>query len=304
MFVTSSTVGLYIDGRKIYVAELRAQFGEMQIGKAAQSEVLLTAANPTPDEETVARSVVEIFQRESIRAKDVMVALTEKESMVRYFEMPILPTGERKESVRFEAQKYLPFDIRELYFDYSLQVDRTLNRMRVTCLAAKKEAVNRMVAIVRGAGLRVKFLEAAPMSVSRALYTPDPKPNDAFAILDIDKKGFINILIVKNDLIVMTRDHVYFKSASPDQASDADFKSCVSEVRLSLNYFSKNFKNENLSRIVLGADLKETYPQWDSMLEGELGIPVRAGNPFGYFTATQPYSSGIVGAIGLAMRGS
>ncbi len=303
-FISSNTVGLYIEGKRIYVAELSCQFGESKISHAGQSEVVLTQVNPTPDDEAVSRAILEMLNRESIRHKDVIVALTEKESMIRYFEMPILRLAERRNSVRFEAQKYLPFDIRELYFDYSLQIDKAQNRMKVTFFAAKKEAVNRLSSIVRGAGLRVRAIESASMALTRAFYPVETKAlNEAFAVLDIDKNGFINIFIVKNGLIVMTRDHIYFKPAAIGDVTENDFKACVSEVRLSLNYFSKTFKNENLARIVLGADLKGAYKQWDSMLEVELGIPVRVGNPMGYFPANQSYSGGLTTAIGLAMRG-
>ena len=304
MFGAGSSVGLYLDGKRIYAAELRTQFGESQIVRTVESDVLLTAANPTPDEGTVSHSLSELFQKEGIRHKEVFIALTEKESIVRYFEMPLLPRRERADSVRFEAQKYLPFDIRELYYDCAIQVDGSQKKMRVTFLAAKKEAVHRIVSIVNNAGLKVISLESASMATTRALYPADTKnAGEAFAILDIDKKGFIHILIVKNDMLLMARDHLYFKAAGVEGISAPDFKSCVSEIRLSLNYFSKNFKNENLSKVILCADLKNTFKGWDAQMEAELGIPVRAGNPLGSFTVDQVYSSGMTTAIGLGMRG-
>ncbi len=305
MFGTGSSIGLYIDGKRIYLAELRSQFGESQIVRTIETDIQLTPTNPTPDADLISRSISDIFQKEGIAAKDVFIALTEKESIVRYFEMPLLPQRERKEAVRFEAQKYLPFEIRDLYHDCSIQADAPQKKMRVTFLAAKKDAVHKVISIVQKSGLRVRSLESASMATTRALYPADAKPtDDAFAILDIDKKGFIHILIVKNDMLLMARDHLYFRAADTVGQSVPDFKSCVSEVRLSLNYFSKTFKNETLSKIIVCADLKDTFKDWDSQLEAELGIPVRAGNPIGSFAANQTYSAGMTTAIGLGMRGT
>ncbi len=305
MFGTGSSIGLYIDGKRIYLAELRSQFGESQIVRTVESDIQLTPTNPTPDADLISRSISDIFAKENISTREVFIALTEKESIVRYFEMPLLPQKERREAVRFEAQKYLPFEIRDLYYDSAIQPDTPQKKMRITFLAAKKEAVHKTISIVQKAGLRVRSLESASMATTRALYPADAKPTDeAFAILDIDKKGFIHILIVKNDMLLMARDHLYFRSADAVGLSAPDFKSCVSEVRLSLGYFTKTFKNEALSKIIICADLKDTFKDWDSQLEAELGIPVRAGNPVGSFTANQTYSAGMTTAIGLGMRGT
>ncbi len=299
------SVGLYIDGKRIYVAELRTQFGRTQVIRSAEADVPASTGNSISDSAPLSQAISEAFKKARIHHKEVFVALPEKDSMIRYFEMPLLPKKEQRNSVRFEAQKYVPFDIKDLYYDFGILIEKPQKKVKVMLLAAKKETAHDAISTVQNAGLKVRSLESASSALVRALYLPSPKDaGEVFAIVDIDRRRFINILIVKNHVLLMARYQALSKSSEIQDQPVSDFKLYVAEIRLSLNYFAKNFKNEKVFRIVLSADLENDFKGWNKLLENELGMTVGTTNPLNYDGSNRTYSSGMMTAIGLGLRGT
>ncbi len=294
-----SGVGFYMADKRIYLVELRKEFGGIQVVRYAEAEVELTENNLP--KEFSSQTVRQAFEKAGIKSENVIVALAEKESMTRYFDMPLLPKKEWKNSVRFEAQKYLPFDVRDLYSDFKVIPDKTKKRMSVMFLAAKRHAADLILEFIHQAGLSVSSMESVSVSFVRLLYSQQPwKITDVFGVLDIGEEGNLNIAIIKGNKLLMTRN--CFFTISQGSAPSANFESFTGEVRLSLNYFMKNFKDEKIQYLIFCGDTERNFPQWDESLGNELEISVKKFYPTKIFGKSLPYSSGLAAAIGAALK--
>ena len=168
-------------------------------------------------------------------------------------------------------------------------------------LAAKKITINSITETLGQAGLKIRSLEPAPISRLRLFLSALREPfKDVFMLLNLDEKGNLDMIVVQGSMILITR-HCEITKEEGDAVS---FQSLVAEVRVSLSYFSQNFKNLSVKSLIFCADTDKTYNQWDRQLLSELNIPVQNLNPVKRPGSTQSYSSGLVAAMGAAAKSS
>ncbi|HTL71403.1 MAG TPA: pilus assembly protein PilM [Candidatus Eisenbacteria bacterium] len=286
-------VGLYFDEKRVYLAELRKEFGTTQILRSAIEDIPAGATS-----EELAEAIRRALKKSGIRPGAVNVGLPEQDSMVRYFEIALLPRGERSAAIRFEAQKYVPFEVKNLYCDYLSFPDKNARRMRVLFLAAKRKTTDDALEAVRKAGLKTKAVETYSLAYVRALQA-GPTTKGIAAIVDVAPDGIVQILLTQEKLILMTR-----RSSLPPPPVNAgmkDFDAVLAEVRLSLNYFSKTFKTLKIDQIVLCADLENEYRGLGPAVQQEFGVPVRALNPLSLYSKGVAYSPGLLAAVGMSL---
>jgi len=292
-------IGLYADAGSVHLAEMRSQFGSIQIVRTASEEAPPGPDGSEPAPDALAQALRRAWERGGFASRDAHLSLPEGDSMVRTFEMPLLPRREWRTAVRFEAQKYLPFDVRDLYVDFKVEPDRARKRMRVTFLAVKRHTLETAQTLVTKAGLKLASAEPESLSLMRLLFPQEPKKTGRiFALLDVDSRGGVDIVVSRDSGILMTR---HFR-IDPSAAGETRFPSFMGEVRLSFNYFSKNFKDEKIERMVLCADVEKDHPGWNGLLAAELEMPVEVFNPAKTFGRPQRYSSPAAGAMGAALK--
>lgn len=303
MFGSDSKVGLYIDDQRVFAVEFGSRFGRVEILRSAQAEIKSASPGP-PESQSIVQAVRQCLEIAGISNKTVLLALPAKESLVRYFEIPLFPKKERANAVRFEALKYIPFDIRDVFYDSKAVPDNRLKKLRVSFVAARRDNVNAALGIAAELGLKLQAIEPAPLSLARAiLLQKQVKSDEVCALVDAHQDGVLSILIVKNGLLLMVRDSLFKKSVPEPDTAKSDFESFLTELRLSLNYFSKNFKNEEIQRLVLCTDVEGGFGGWDELLHRELNVPVEISEASKLVANTQYLSHGMAVVIGLALQG-
>jgi hypothetical protein len=95
---SSSSVGVYFEGKNLYFVEVANQFGSLRIVKKGERPVSFPAGDEYSDA-IFATALHKALQEAGIANKPIALAIPENESMVRYFEMPLLPKSEWKASV-------------------------------------------------------------------------------------------------------------------------------------------------------------------------------------------------------------
>ncbi len=283
MSTSGTNIGFCLDGQRVYIAE--------------SGRLISSPAGVTADTALTGPMIKQIVDQSGASSKAVAAALPAKDSIVRCFEMPLLPKKEWATAVRYEAQKYLPFETKDLYFDYDTVLDKKRNRMMVMFLAAKKQAVDDFLALLLSSGLTVESLEPASFSLWRAYNSEKSQahPKEGMcATLNLTDGNILKIMIVKNNLMLITQDIVL---------SAVTFEAFLTEVRLSFNYLSKNFREEGpVSRVILCAGAGEQFRRWDELLHQELGVPIEKGRSIGQRDNEPLMTSGMAIACGLSIK--
>ena len=134
LFKIKNQAGLYINTETICAVnvEMTPQ-GPKVVGRAEASGTNIFGAvtDPAQTADPMVHKIKKVLDNAGVRERRVSLTVPSESSMTRRFEMPILPKKEEKTAIRFEAQKFVPFDIKDLYFDYEVYPDTTRKKNSV-----------------------------------------------------------------------------------------------------------------------------------------------------------------------------
>lgn len=144
---TKSVVGLDIGSSAVKAVELR------QVSSGYK--VVAIGSEPVPadcivdgaiiDGGAVADVIRQLFERNGIKTKEVVASLSGNAVIVKKIALPLMSDEELRESIYWEAEQYIPFDIQDVNLDYQVlqagSEDQERGTMDVLLVAAKKEKI-------------------------------------------------------------------------------------------------------------------------------------------------------------------
>ncbi len=323
----SASVGLYLGSQSADAVLLSGSFqhpqlvhfGRIQLPKERswrsqlrleETQVVSPQAAPaapaSTDEMTqVAQTLKEFLARLKLPNAPLFAGISSEAVVIRYFQMPFIPLGERKAAVAFEAKKYLPFKLEELTTDFQIVTQKTeQSLMRVIFFGVKSETLSSLLALFKEIGLAPWGLEPASISLLRlAGQTQQCQPHEAAVILSIERDT-ATIHIARGDLLYLVRNVTIPPSSPQEEGFPQELlEALIQETRVSIDYYRRRFAGEpEVSKALLYA--KEMDPQLLQEIASALGgLPVELGLPFRKISSTQEAPSGLAVATGLALRG-
>jgi type IV pilus assembly protein PilM len=187
-------VGLDIGDSSIKVVELK------EVGKGKGYQLVKLGWDPLSSEAIVdgaimdARLVTETIQRLFQRCRikpstPVATALSGHSVIVKRISLPMMSEAELAESVHWEAEQYIPFDIDDVNLDYEILEGSSLSgegNMDVLLAAAKKDKINDYVSVIEQAGLTPALVDIAAFAMQNAFEANyDFEPDQVIALVDI-----------------------------------------------------------------------------------------------------------------------
>jgi len=264
------------------------------------------------DLEPVQTDLITSFNKLS-PSRNVNISLSGLSTIVRYIDLPHMSEEELKQSLKFEAQKYIPFPINEVNLDSCiLRENPSDNKMLVLIAAVKKEFINQHLKLIREAEIKVNTVSLDSLALVNAFnfnYSKEEYEaikNKAIALLNIGA-SMSNLSILENGLPVLSRD-IYIagnnltqrikdlfgtdqKSAeelkfSADKekmdkiakVAEAVLSDLAKELRVSFDYYESQ-STSSIIKIFLSGGCSALAGLKD-MLANLLGIEVEYWNPF------------------------
>jgi type IV pilus assembly protein PilM len=139
--------------------------------------------------------------------KRVRIGVANQRTVLRTLELP--PVTEPKElaaAVNFQAQDQVPMPLGSAVMDFHpLGVVETPNgpRQRVVLVAAQRDMIDRLLAAVRGAGLRPEGVDLSAFALIRSLYRSQGEGGERVLYLNVD--GLTNLAIAEGEICRFTR---------------------------------------------------------------------------------------------------
>jgi type IV pilus assembly protein PilM len=158
------------------------------------------------DEGALSDALRELFG-DSKLGKRVRVGVANQRTVLRTLELP--PVTDRKElaaAVMFQAQDQVPMPLNNAVLDFHPLgvVDTPAGpRQRVVLVAAQRDMVERLLAAVRGAGLRPEGVDLSAFALIRSLYRSDEEHAGRVLYLNVD--GLTNLAIAEGTTCRFTR---------------------------------------------------------------------------------------------------
>jgi type IV pilus assembly protein PilM len=310
-------VGLDIGSRAIKAAEAvetkrgweLKKFGSIDVEPGAIEEGIIK--NP----DVLSAAIQQLFDQYSIKRRNVAISIGGYSVIVKNISVQKMPEEQLVESLNFEAEQYIPFDINDVNLDFQVlgENEQNPNQMNVLLVAAKKDMINDYINLMDTVQLNLCIIDIDAFALQNIYETNYGAQSENVALIDIGaSKTSVNIL--KGNTSVFLRDvslgcnqineriasiaNCTFAEAetirqqeAPDKISPEDLKQVFSsvvndwcdEIGRALDFFKSTNPEEEMKQIVLsggGANLKE----FRDLLAMQTSTEVRAINPFEAFS--------------------
>ena len=126
---------------------------------------------PSPD--AVPDTVARLFQENEFHTRRVVTAVSGKSVIVRYLTMFKMSPEDLRNAIRYEADKYIPFDVEEVVLDCQPFEAPGLgevgpNEMRVLLVACKRALIDEQLRVLAGVGLQPEIVDVDVFALGNA----------------------------------------------------------------------------------------------------------------------------------------
>ena len=310
-------VGLDIGSSAVKAVELK------QAGKGYR--VAAFAVEPVPpdsivdgaiiDAAAVAEAIRRVFDRhKAFKAKDVCASLSGNSVIVKKITLPVMTPDELDNSISWEAEQYIPFDIQDVNLDYQILDPGTgadsRGSMDVLLVAAKKEKIGDYTGVIVQAGRTPVVVDVDAFALQNAYEANYGLDAREVVVLMNAGASAININILQGDQSVFTRDislggNAYTEAVQRElglsfEAAEqlkkgvpvdgatyeealpvlhAVTENVLLEMQKTFDFFKASASSEQIDRIMMSGGASRVDGFRD-MLQDRFGIPVEDFDPF------------------------
>lgn len=262
----TAVVGLDIGTSCIKIAEVSQVTGHAVLKAAGLFDVppgLIDDTGYIVDPAELAAAVRKMLASCEIFSRDVVVAVAGSSVFVRVILLPAMSTAELKEAIKWELEKYIPFESDSYYHDYAIiGPGKTEAELRVLLVAAPRRLVDSLIHVVKAANCRPLAIDIEAVALSRTL----PEGENA-AVIDIGGHSS-QIIIFQESIPVVTRSLPF---------GSRRFTEVIMQT-LQLDYLAAERSKQNLTGLLQGNNLageKTAVLQQLAEVSGEIVREVR-----------------------------
>jgi type IV pilus assembly protein PilM len=315
-------LGLDIGSTSVKMILLKEQRKRGEVGYALQS----FGMKPLPPEAIVdgalmnstaiVQAVQELMNELKIKSKEVAIGVSGHSVIIKKIQMPRMSQEELEESIQWEAEQYIPFDVKDVNIDtqiLDLGANDATGQMDVLLVAAKKDMINDYTTVVSEAGLQPVVVDVDAFAVQNMFSANYDVPERETVVLINAGASVVNINIISNGITVFTRDvtiggnqfteeiqkqlNVSYEEAEAlkigGNSNDADAvvpqdvervltsvaEQVAGEIQRSLDFYAGTAADANFSKVFLSGGTAK-IPALFKTIEARVGVPVEILNPF------------------------
>jgi type IV pilus assembly protein PilM len=309
-------IGLDIGSRTIKAGEVietkagrsLSKFGTIDIAPGIIEEGMVK------DPEAAAAAINELFKTYNIRDQNVAISIGGYSVIVKKISVQTMSEDQLQDTIQFEAEQYIPFDINDVNLDFQIlgENEQNPNQMTVLLVAAKKDMIEDYINLVHRAGLNPCLIDVDAFALQNIYEICYDTEDENVALIDIGaSKTSLNIL--RGNSSVFMRDvslgcsHINQRIISlidcsaeeAEQIKNSDHSERISaedlgeiissvvedwcsEIRRALDFFYSTYPDDQIKTIILsggGANIEE----FRQLLSAEASADVEIIKPFETF---------------------
>ncbi len=315
--------------KTVQLKELKTGYQLENIGVAPLLPELIVDGSIL-DSLRVVESIKELISEKNFKVKDTAISVSGHSSVIiKRVALPQMSEEELSESIKFEAEQYIPFDIDDVNLDFQILGQREeQDQMDVLIVAAKKDKINEYVSVVREAGLNPVIVDLDAFALENMYeINYEISADENIALVDIGAST-ININIVKGGTSIFIRDSslggnlhtealqkgftISYDNAerlkhgeAVEGISQEDVASVltsasediITEISRSFDYFRGATSQEDINGIVLSGGntlIKDFVP----LLSERVGLNVTVIDPFKNIIIPDSFDTGYLKKVG------
>ena len=310
-----SVVGLDIGSSAVKAVELKPTAKDFRVSAFGIEPVPADAIvdGAIIDATAVAQSIKRLFEKSGFKGKEVCASLSGSAVIVKKITLPVMTETELHDSIYWEAEQYIPFDIQDVNLDYQILDNGAAggkSTMDVLLVAAKKEKIADYTGVIAQAGRTAVVVDVDAFALQNAYEANyGLTPGEVVVLLNAGASA-TNINIISGEQSVFTRDvsiggnaytealqrelnipyetadqlkrgeavdGIEFDEARP--ALRAVTENVMLEIQKTFDFFKATASSDRIARIVVsgGASRAEGFTE---MLTERFEAPVELFDPF------------------------
>jgi type IV pilus assembly protein PilM len=253
-----------------------------------------------------------------LKNREVAIGVSGHSVIIKKISMPRMTREELEESIQWEAEQYIPFDVKDVNIDVQILTpdgaDAGTGQMDVLLVAAKKDMINDYTSVVAEAGLQPVVVDVDAFAVQNAFEINYDLPRNETVVLVNAGASVVNINVVSKGLTTFTRDvtmggnqfteeiqkqlNVSYDEAEKlkvggEAGQDADSvvpqeverviqgvaDQLAGEIQRSLDFYAATAADSHIARLYLSGGTAK-IPALFKVIEQRVGVPVEILNPF------------------------
>ena len=318
---TKSIVGLDIGSSSVKAVECTVKGKNVELTKVGIASLPAEAVvqGAFLNSGAITEAIQEAIESADIKIRNVATAVSGHSVIVKKINLPAMSRDELEESIRWEAEQYIPFDINEVNLDFQIMEGTDVEgQMDVLLVAAKKDLIDDYVHVITDAGLQPSVIDVAAFAVENAFAANyDSEPDEVVALVNIGSQ-VVNINIVAGGSPAFTRDistggsvyteeiqkalsvsweeaeRIKIGGTGPEESQDVVPQevedamrgvtdTVLGEISRSLDFFAATAAESRISRVVMsGGGAKVSG--LEAAFQGKTNLPVERFDPFARVT--------------------
>jgi type IV pilus assembly protein PilM len=315
LFKPKEVVGVDVGTNSIKLVELKETSKGFQLENFAVGTIPPQAIvdGAIMDAGAIVDTLQGLIREHKIKRKQACMGLSGHSVIVKKISLPEMSEDELEESIHWEAEQYIPFDIDDVNLDF--QILETMEpteegKMDVLLVAVKKDKIDEYTSVVIQAGMNPVIVDLDAFALQNAYeINYEVVPDRNIALVNVGA-GIMNINVLRNGMSTFTRDisiggaqyteaiqkelHVSVEDAEkiktgeviPDVDGEAARKIMASvnetlsvEIQRSFDFFQATSSDQDIGSIILSGGCA-MIAGLDEFLKERLGIDTEICNPF------------------------
>lgn len=309
-------VGLDIGSSSVKIVQLKERKGGFTLQAFGSAplppEAIVDGA--LMNSSAIVQAIQELVAKEKVKTKEVAIGVRGHSVIIKKISLPRMTQEELDESIQWEAEQYIPFDVKDVNIDTQILTPEAdaAGQMDVLLVAAKKDMINDYTAVCAEAGLTATVVDVDAFAVQNAYEASyDLDPAETAVLINVGA-AVTNINILARGTTTFTRDITMGGNAfteeiqkqlniSYDEAealkvggqgeTDAVVpqeverviagvaEQLAGEIQRSLDFYSATAADSRIGKVLLSGGTAR-IPALFKILEARAGVPVEILNPF------------------------
>lgn len=232
-YKTKSAWGLDIGGHALKAVKITQSAGIVQI---EDFDVIQYPAIPSDSDFLQSVCIKEAIQtflaKHQIAKGDKVVASVPGQFVLsRFTTIPPVEKRQLKEIVRYEAKQQIPFDLKDIVWDYQQLSEQTpgAEGIEIGLFAAKRTTLDHILANVSSLKSRIATLQVSPLAISNCIFF-DQQADGPTVIINVETEN--------TDLIIANGPRLWLRNI-PRSTLDTDL---AKEIQRSIEYYKSMAK--------------------------------------------------------------
>jgi len=250
----------------------------------------------------------------NVKARDVAIGVRGHSVIIKKISLPRMSQEELDESIQWEAEQYIPFDVKVVNIDTQILTPAgdAAGQMDVLLVAAKKDMINDYTSVCAEAGLAASVVDVDAFAVQNAYEASyELPPGETMVLINVGA-AVTNINILADGTTTFTRDvtmggnsfteeiqkqlNISYDEAEAlkvggqgetdavvpqevERVIQGVAEQLAGEIQRSLDFYAATAADNRISRVFLSGGTAR-IPALFKVIEQRAAVPVEILNPF------------------------